>query len=163
MADAVIGGVLSFCPRRHDVASNRPKWRTFYHYTNEAGAVAINNSRKIKPTRTSFFGPVADQALGQGVYVTDLSPHCFNKVEILLNNYTHTGFEDKADYCCMITIDENEWIIKSPAPGRCSRNIYAIVGKWGEARDVTIKPDEAAAPIAVRKPPKKEPEWCSLM
>ena len=57
----------------------------FYHYTDEEGAKAIDESGKLKPTR--HVDAVRDAAGGEGIYATDMKPDEFTKTDILLKNY----------------------------------------------------------------------------
>lgn len=64
----------------------------YYHYTNRKGLDGIRSSKYIKPSTRQ-----GDMMLGQGVYITDLSPNN-SKEMILKNNYGSLSYRDRVTY-----------------------------------------------------------------
>lgn len=62
---------------------------TLYHYTSEAGARGINNSKRISASRPKR-GRGDDARYGYGVYLTSIAPNETTKLRLMLNNYDGT-------------------------------------------------------------------------
>lgn len=104
----------------------------FWHYTDKKGADGINQSRKIRPSRTDAG---RDAVGGNGFYVTDLNPFKHSKTEILNNNYgqENAGNKNLADYVVRLRGKTDRWKVQ-----QVRKHVYVIKAKRGKTHDTRV-------------------------
>ena len=111
----------------------------YYHYTNEEGADAINESGTLKHTEVV---DDIDAVGGAGIYVTDLDPEEHSKTDILENNYGGESPEndDKADYYVGFTVSTERWDVEEVRD-----HVYVITDKNGDGQDMRVTGSDTIA------------------